>query len=77
MIGVRLYLPPRIVNAKMHFFGIVQIFDINIIFNEIGVPSEQGSPKNRLVNLLSVTNSSSALNSAHFKNPSSKAISGR
>ena len=30
----------------MHFFcGIVQIFDINIIFNEIGVPSEQESPK--------------------------------
>ena len=45
MIGVRLYLPPRIVNAKIHFFGIVQIFDINIIFNEIWVSSEQGSPK--------------------------------
>ena len=42
-----LYMPPpRNVNTKMHFFcGIVQIFDINIIFNEIGVSSEQESPK--------------------------------
>ena len=30
---------------KCIFFGIVQIFDINIIFNEIGVSSEQESPK--------------------------------
>jgi hypothetical protein len=37
----------------MHFFcGIVQIFDINIIFNEIGVPSEQESPKNRAAGLV-------------------------
>ena len=44
-----LYMPPpRNVNTKMHFFcGIVQIFDINIIFNEIWVSSEQESPKNR------------------------------
>ena len=32
---------------KFIFLGIVQIFDINIIFNEIWVSSEQESPKNR------------------------------
>ena len=47
-VSVIIHAPPRNVNTKMHFFcGIVQIFDINIIFNDIGVSSEQGSPKNR------------------------------
>ena len=37
---------------KFIFLGIVQIFDIHIIFNEIGVSSEQESPKNRVGGLV-------------------------
>ena len=38
--------PPQQCQYQNAFFcGIVQIFDINIIFNEIGVSSEQESPK--------------------------------